>query len=169
MLKLENCIKKDKAKIRNNYSKSGTSCKIAIWPSSLNHTFGLNAMISKQRMQGTVPVCVYSLDKLELLHLSANGFSGSLPSSSSSYSSQLVDFSISHNFITGTIPPFLLTKGMTSLDLSFNKLRGYIDEVVYNNNTSILSTQHVVNKHNMLSTIPTQHVVNNNRNNNKGQ
>jgi hypothetical protein len=89
-------------------------------------------------MQGTVPACVFALRHLTTLHLSANGFTGQLPSSS--YSPQLTDFSMSHNNLGGTIPTSLLAMGLPKLDLSHNKLTGSISsQVLYSKNTSIFS------------------------------
>ena len=52
---------------------------------------------------GTVPACVWALRNLSVLHLTGNGLSGELIRSLPA-NSQIVDLSLSHNQLSGTIP-----------------------------------------------------------------
>ena len=72
-------------------------------------------------MSGSIPSCVWLLQNLTFLHMSGNGFTGTI--SSTSFASVLKDVSLSHNQLTGSIPPFL--KYVDHLDLSYNKLSGH--------------------------------------------
>ena len=70
---------------------------------------------------GTVPPCVWDMRNLTVLHLVGNGLSGSLATMLPA-SNRLVDLSISHNQLTGTIPVEFFK--VSKLDLSFNQLDG---------------------------------------------
>jgi len=117
---------------------SGMSCKRLLWSTGLrNGPLHFDAMQSKHLMKGSVPACVFNLPNLVTLHLSANGFTGTLPQIASRYSPLLDDFSIAFNRLGGSVPDFLLQKGMQRLDLSHNKLKGsLVQHVVYNQNTT---------------------------------
>jgi Leucine-rich repeat (LRR) protein len=74
-------------------------------------------------LPGPIPPCLYEMQGLQLLHLSGNGLTGSLPSNIS-LPDTLTDLSLSHNALTGTIPLSIQNKYWDNLDLSFNKLTG---------------------------------------------
>jgi Leucine-rich repeat (LRR) protein len=74
-------------------------------------------------LQGTIPPCLYEMPSLQLLHLSGNGITGSIPSNIT-IRDTLTDLSLSHNLLTGTIPNNIQTKYWENLDLSYNKLTG---------------------------------------------
>jgi hypothetical protein len=82
-----------------------------------------NAFMVRYFIQGTIPSCLFELTTLQLLHLSGNGITGSI-SNNASLSNSLVDLSLSHNLLTGTIPNSIQTKYWENLDLSYNKLTG---------------------------------------------
>jgi len=70
-----------------------------------------------------------------VLHLTGNGLSGELIRSLPA-NSQIVDLSLSHNQLSGTIPLDILN--IASLDLSFNQLSGkYADSTQYQSDSSI--------------------------------
>jgi Leucine-rich repeat (LRR) protein len=74
-------------------------------------------------LEGPIPPCLYEMSKIQLLHLSGNGITGSIPSNIT-LSATLTDLSLSHNALTGTIPMNIQTKYWDNLDLSYNKLTG---------------------------------------------
>ena len=79
---------------------------------------------------GTIPSCLLQdMSKLEFLHLSGNGLSGSLKNVR--ISSVLKTLSLAHNRLTGTIPTFFQSHEWEVLDLSFNKLNGYLSNDIY--------------------------------------
>lgn len=73
-----------------------------------------------------IPSCLFDMRHLNTLHLSGNGLTGSL-SSHTNLSANLVDFAVSHNQLTGTVPPEFQMHSWYNLDLSFNKLGGTLD------------------------------------------
>ena len=81
-------------------------------------------------LQGTIPPCLYQMQKLQVLHLSGNGLTGSLPSDG--LSSSLTDLSLSHNLLTGTIPRLFQEAVWSNFDLSFNKLTGVLSQNISN-------------------------------------
>ena len=84
---------------------------------------------------GTVPVCVWHLRNLSVLHLTGNGLSGELIRTLPAHS-QIADLSLSHNQLSGTIPLDILN--IESLDLSYNQLTGeYADRTQYQSDSSI--------------------------------
>ena len=87
-------------------------------------------------MEGNIPACIFALPLLQTLHLSGNGFRGMLPNY---YSPSLVDLSVGHNFLTGSLPQSLQARGLQNLDVSVNKLRGEIINFKFNNSESIIS------------------------------
>jgi hypothetical protein len=112
------------------------NCRQSLFFSSFSSYF--NAFTVNHFMEGTIPSCFYSIPSLQLLHLSGNGFTGSIPSSSSSLnlSTSLIDLSLSHNLLSGTIPLPMQQKAWLNLDLSYNKLKGTLSSSFH----EILST-----------------------------
>lgn len=103
---------------------------------------------------GTIPDCIWSLPNLTALHLAGNSFTGKIhipppndtdtnsvyvTNADGTHSSPvpsgitptLKNLSLSHNRLTGEIPPELLQFTFANLDLSYNKLRGHIDGLEY--------------------------------------
>jgi Leucine-rich repeat (LRR) protein len=78
-------------------------------------------------LSGDIPHCIWSLSNLTVLSLTANGLSGSLPSTQVQPS--LVNLSLSHNHLTGTIPKTFQEKPFIHLDLSYNKFHGEFSEL----------------------------------------
>jgi hypothetical protein len=73
---------------------------------------------------GILPPCPHVLPALQVLHMSGNGITGSLPQQMI-LAPALNDLSFSHNILTGSIPTTIQYQSTwTSLDLSFNKLSG---------------------------------------------
>jgi Leucine-rich repeat (LRR) protein len=96
------------------------NCRNSLFPavSSLFNGFTVTHF-----MQGTIPPCLFEMPSLQLLHLSGNGITGSIPSNVS-IPANLTDLSLSHNLLTGTIPMNIQNKYWDNLDLSYNKLTG---------------------------------------------
>jgi Leucine-rich repeat (LRR) protein len=79
-------------------------------------------------MEGSIPECVWKLSKLATLGLAGNGLTGTIGNDSAL--NRLVKLVLSHNYLSGTIPTWLLEKQtLLSLDLSHNKLTGDLDQM----------------------------------------
>ena len=93
---------------------SARSCQIKLFAStySLKHDIG-----------GPLPTCLFQLPNITTLHLSGNGFTGSIPSNII-LSDTLTNLSLSHNVLTGNIPMQIQFKRWSSIDLSYNRLSG---------------------------------------------
>ena len=72
---------------------------------------------------GTVPACLFTLPQLSSLHMSGNGFTGPLPNLDV-ISESLIDVSLSHNKLTGSVPLSIQQRQWYNLDLSYNRLAG---------------------------------------------
>lgn len=69
-------------------------------------------------LEGSVPNCVFSLEKLTSLYLMGNGLTGSL-SADLPLNSSLQHLILSHNDISGSIPLSIQKKTFETLDLSY--------------------------------------------------
>jgi Leucine-rich repeat (LRR) protein len=99
---------------------SAHTCRNPVLPRSSAYTI-------ERSVHGTVPACLFTLPKLNTLHMSGNGFTGALPELSE-ISTELIDVSLSHNILTGTIPSVIQRRQWYNLDLSFNRLTGLLVE-----------------------------------------
>jgi len=113
--------------LRTDFLKT-TECEAPYWSS--NNPFGFNG---KQSISAdasaplpTIPACLFALTGIKVLHLSLNGFGGTLPNVVSDSLQELV---LSHNFLQGTIPLAYQTKTWSKLDLSYNQLQGSIEHL----------------------------------------
>ena len=84
----------------------------------------------------SIPACIYNMPHLEILHLSGNAFSGTLPSNIE-LTATFVDLTLSHNILSGTIPSAIQAKSWSRLDLSYNKLSGTLENTVGLGNSSL--------------------------------
>jgi len=105
-------------------------CEEPIWQSN---SFGFNskrpivdASTLSRAQQPTIPSCLFSMTGLQTLHLSLNGYVGTLPETVSSSLQELV---ISHNFLTGTIPLSFQRRKWAKLDLSYNMFSGVVEDL----------------------------------------
>jgi Leucine-rich repeat (LRR) protein len=80
-------------------------------------------------LNGDIPECIWNLRNLTVLSLTANGLTGSLPSIPLDQLPPLVNLSLSHNHLTGTVPKSFQTKSFLHLDLSNNKFSGEYPEL----------------------------------------
>jgi hypothetical protein len=98
---------------------------------------------------GPLPSCLLSMPSLATLHLSGSGLTGSLPADAN-ISAVLTDLSLSHNLLTGEIPPSILERDWDKLELSYNRLAGTLHsarDAPYSNATEV----HL--QHNRLSDV----------------
>eukprot|EP01032_Pedospumella_encystans_P008038 gene8038-9577_t len=110
---------------------SATSCRNNILPGVANR------YILEAKIEGGIPACMFAVPNINTLHLSGNGLTGTI-STELGISTDLRDLSVSHNALTGSIPPLFQTKRWYNLDLSYNKFRGSLQmnyEPFNNNNT----------------------------------
>jgi Leucine-rich repeat (LRR) protein len=94
------------------------NCRTLFFPGTI-----FTGFYTSHALASTVPSCMFLLPSLKTLHLSGNGFSGSI-ASSLNISQSLVDLSLSNNQLTGSIPESLQMKIWQNLDLSYNKISG---------------------------------------------
>ena len=99
--------------------QSATSCRRALFPSSLNSIVASGLYTIANPLTGGVPGCLFEIPALTTLHLSGNGLTGSI-SNMIRVSPTLTDLSLSHNKLTGSIPSVLLDHSWVNLDLSYN-------------------------------------------------
>jgi Leucine-rich repeat (LRR) protein len=92
-----------------------SSCRNIILPGMSS------AYISNRQITGGIPSCLFSMPYLELLHISGNRISGTIPSNTIV---SIKDLILSYNFLTGTIPNTFQSNQWTNLDLSNNRLSG---------------------------------------------
>lgn len=94
-------------------------------------------------LKGTIPSCIWTLPNITTVHLAGNGLTGSLPAfeecneesdSPCGISRTLSDVVLTHNLLTGTIPNSFQSYPFSALDLSYNKLKGNIENM---NNLSL--------------------------------
>jgi hypothetical protein len=101
--------------------QSADTCQDKIFPGSSS------AYQLRSQIRDGIPQCMFNMDSLTTLHLSGNGLTGSLPESAE-ISPYLVDISLSHNKLIGSIPRNFQRKLWYNLDLSYNKLGGVLFE-----------------------------------------
>jgi Leucine-rich repeat (LRR) protein len=92
------------------------------------------------KLEGSIPNCVFSMPNLKFLHMSGNGLTGTLAQIPDS--SKLEYIHIAHNQITSTIPLSYQEHYFTDLDLSYNKITGeYKQPLFVNNATSAITLE----------------------------
>ena len=103
---------------------SQPSCRTKIFPYTSINTYRI------RYSHGSIPSCVFSLDKLQVLHLSGNGMSGSIPSDVT-LGASLVDMTLSNNFLRGFIPPQVQLALWRTIDLSHNSFDGTLSKKLF--------------------------------------
>jgi Leucine-rich repeat (LRR) protein len=101
-------------------------CVTQILPFSKSQSY-----LIPESLKGTIPSCLYQMQYLEVLHVSGNGITGSLPKHVE-LSTSLSDLSLSHNILKGSIPKSFQENIWYNFDLSFNKFSGIISENISN-------------------------------------
>jgi Leucine-rich repeat (LRR) protein len=84
----------------------------------------VHGTLSQLGLSGTIPSCLLTSSSMTALRLSGNRLHGSLPSSISSSSIQLVNLTLAYNSLTGSIPDWIQRHSFQELDLSNNRLDG---------------------------------------------
>jgi Leucine-rich repeat (LRR) protein len=97
--------------------QSATTCQRKILPGVSDSYY------TQRRMHGGIHDCVFELPHLQALHLSGNGFRGTIPGDVL-LSDSLVSLALSNNNLWGPIPTAFQKKEWALLDLSFNFLDG---------------------------------------------
>ena len=98
---------------------TASTCKKYYFPTSLSSSYYL----SDNAIGGTIPLCLFNMSKLAVLHLSGNKLTGTLPNHLN-ISKSLFDLSLSHNLLRGNIPITMQLKDWLRLDLSYNFFQG---------------------------------------------
>lgn len=109
------------------------SCRSRIFP---NIKFLTSYVLPKQ-ISGGIPICLFNMSAIETLHVSGNSMEWSFPGDFA-ISKTLTELSLSHNKITGTIPDVIQSRKWSSLDLSYNKLGGELNFVEQDANASLV-------------------------------
>ena len=89
--------------------------------------------------RGSIPPCIFELSSLQLLHLSGNGLTGSIPADVV-FSPSLIDMALSHNLLRGIVPQSVWNHHWNSLDLSYNSLSGTLSANISLSQNATLST-----------------------------
>ncbi len=88
----------------------------------------MNKKIPNDGVTGTIPSCLFTFPNLQILRMSGNQFTGTLPYNITSIASpKLTELVLSSNALKGTIPSYIWEYSMfKELDLSFNHFSGII-------------------------------------------
>jgi hypothetical protein len=97
------------------------SCQHKLFPRTVIDSYTLTNPI-----EGTFPYCLLELPSITVIHLSGNGLTGTIPEQIA-LSQNLTELSISYNRIRGHIPRSFFTHRWVSMDISFNKFEGQLE------------------------------------------
>jgi Leucine-rich repeat (LRR) protein len=109
------CYARNLSVISFNSLSASSGCKTA-------YSLPGSKVLLNKAVGGTIPECVFQLPLIEIVHMSGNGFYGSI--GDLPQSSKLNDFSLAHNQLTGTIPISIQHYPMVRMDLSYNRFTG---------------------------------------------
>jgi Leucine-rich repeat (LRR) protein len=133
---------------------SSPSCSQKLFPAD-SHS---SRILSRRRFGGTIPVCLFNLPHLTILHLSANNLQGTLPGAMN-LSTSLQIVILSNNQLKGIIPKIFVDHAFLYLDISFNRLNGKLDTPNYQNFTTIINYNSTTNlSHVAMDGYPTHNV-----------
>lgn len=105
---------------------TASNCRSFIFPQTDNNILPKTFILDNSLINiGSIPECLFNMKSLQTLHLSGNGFTGTL-SNSIVISSSLIDLTLSWNNLQGDIPLVIQDRIWTNLDLSFNKFTGIL-------------------------------------------
>jgi Leucine-rich repeat (LRR) protein len=114
------------------------------FPRALSPIF--KAVVNVNPLVGGIPSCIFSMQHLETLHLSGNGLTGSLQDLDQSANLVLNDVSLASNVLTGSVPQSWQDWTWSSLDLSANKLSGFLYSNAFSNNHGFVTLDLTVNR-----------------------
>eukprot|EP01032_Pedospumella_encystans_P015654 gene15654-17892_t len=100
--------------------QTAPSCRSRLLPHTPSQSY-----VVPNNFQGTIPACFFTMSSLSSLHLSGNGLKGTLPDVAA-VGTRLIDLTVSYNALTGTIPHAFQIVEWKNLDLSYNRLTGYL-------------------------------------------
>jgi len=80
-----------------------------------------SSYISTHSINGGIPQFIWSMPNLQVLHMSGNSLTGSLPIN---LSNSIMDLSLSYNLLTGRITSNIQERSWSNLDLSHNRISG---------------------------------------------
>ncbi len=101
---------------------SGPSCREYIWAGTAFRDKFNSTFLATQKMQGSLPACMFQLPRLQALGANGNNLLGTLPTI---ISPSLYNISAARNKLTGKISSSLaMSANLSLLDLSFNRIRG---------------------------------------------
>jgi Leucine-rich repeat (LRR) protein len=106
---------------------TASNCRVNLFP-GLESIF--DSFVLKHYMEGSIPSCLLEMKNIQLLHLSGNGLTGTLPANVD-ISLPLYDLSFSHNLLTGTVPRIYQNHSWLSFDISYNKITGTLEPSFY--------------------------------------
>lgn len=92
------------------------ACQKRILPLFDSYVMGTN-------IKGHIPPCLFSLPKIQSIHISGNSIDCTLPNDLE-ISESVTDITLSHNMLKGVIPITMQTRRFTTLDLSYNCFSG---------------------------------------------
>ena len=103
------------------------------WSGSVFGRLKLNLNFNSYKntgLNGDLPSCLFSLERLHTLHLCSNNLLGNLPKLAA-LQSNLTNLRLSHNFLKGNIPASFQrdARQLKVLDLSANRLTGSIEKM----------------------------------------
>jgi Leucine-rich repeat (LRR) protein len=113
---------------------SAEQCQRRFFPDT-----GISSYRLKTSIQTLLPTCVLQLPKMETLHISGNGLTGTIPSDVQ-LSSSLSDLALSYNRLKGSLPVSLQNHSYTVFDLSHNRFNGELSFDSGNNNMTLTTS-----------------------------
>jgi Leucine-rich repeat (LRR) protein len=113
-------------------------------------------LIKRVSLSSDALKCILELPNLQGLYFSGNEAELHFPSSVNISSKDLSTLSMSHNYISGTIPDYIFQNMWTMLDLSYNRLVGTLAPIVVSSNSE--STVHL-NTNRLSGGIPGSYLV----------
>lgn len=103
-----------------------------------------SSYMAKSPISGTIPICLFQMPVLQLLHLSGNGIKDTLSNvidpvtGACNVARYLVDLSLSNNALRGSIPSCLQDHHWQNFDLSFNFFNGDLSPVLNANTEPVI-------------------------------
>jgi Leucine-rich repeat (LRR) protein len=103
-----------------NGLSTGAPCRTPLFP------LISEAYTTSHPVHHGIPQCLFEMETINTLQISGNGIGGTLPTDAV-LGPNLIALELSHNKLTGTIPPAFQRRIWYDLDLSSNKLKGTLN------------------------------------------